>query len=31
MNLIRVIIALLILKAARRMAIALFPKNGGGK
>ncbi len=31
MKLIRVVLALLILKAARRVAFASFPKNGGTK
>ncbi len=31
MKLIRVVLALLILKAAKRVAFALFPKNGGAK
>ncbi len=31
MKLIRVVLALLILKAARRIAFALFPKNGAAK
>ncbi len=31
MKLIRVVLALLILKAARRVAFALLPKNGGTK
>lgn len=31
MTLIRVTLAILILKVARRIAFAVFPKNGGAK